>query len=412
MTRRRGHYEGSIYQLPDGRWCAAISLGKDADGKRLRPRKIRKTKRDAQDALMKLQREHASGARIESRGMTVAGFLEDWVENTVRPARRENTYVSYEKTCRLHIIPRIGHLRLADLRPSNVQALYAELERSRVGARTRSYVHAVLKTALRRALKWGYIASNPCDAVDRPRAERRKMRTWTTEQARAFLAAAEQDRLHAMYVLAIVTGLRQGELFGLHWSDFDPDLSSVFVQRALVQSAGKVYDDEVKTPAGRRRIDLPPVAIAALRRHRERMRADGLGDVARVFCNRLGGPLRISNLYRRDFVPLIERAGVPRVTFHEMRHTCATLLLAAGEHPKVVQERLGHSRIAVTLDTYSHVLPSMQHAASIKMQALLGEPMVRQTGKRRRKQAGNDRAAGPKKQVRIRPARSRARTEK
>jgi integrase len=197
------------------------------------------------------------------------------------------------------------------------------------------------------------------------------MRVLAPEQVNVLLTAALEDRFHALYVLAVTTGLRQGELLGLQWEDVDLASAVLHIRRALQEVAGRLWLDEPKTAKARRTVDLPAVAVAALREHGDRMLAEAhLREF--VFCDSQGGPVRKSNLIRRSFLPLLKRAGLPRIRFHDLRHTAATLLLLQGVHPKVVQERLGHSQISITLDTYSHVLPSMGREAAAKLDALLG----------------------------------------
>src|SRR5205807_7025156 len=184
------------------------------------------------------------------------------------------------------------------------------------------------------------------------------------------LEAAKGDRLEALYVLAVTTGLRQGELLGLHWDDIDLAGTALRVRHTLHELNGRLWIGEPKTRRARRQVDLPAIAVVALRNHRERMMIEGHPDEL-VFCDTRGGPLRKSNLVRRSFLPLLKRAGLPTIRFHDLRHTAATLLLAQGVHPKIVQERLGHSQISLTLDTYSHVLPGMGREAASKLDALL-----------------------------------------
>lgn len=374
---RRGRSEGAIYQTADGRWRGSVSLGVDASGRRLRRYVSGRLKREVQEKLQKLQARVATGATLEPSRVTVAEYLDAWLEES--PPENPNTLASYENACRVHIKPRLGALQLSALRPLHVDAFYAELARAKAGARgssdgarTRENVHAVFHIAMKRAVRLGYLIANPCDAVERPKSERREMSTWTPKHARVFLAAAERDRLAAMYLLAIVAGLRQGELFGLKWPDIDLDAAHVSVQRGLREVKGKHSEGAPKTKKSRRRIELPAIAVEALRRHHTAMRAEFRGRLPEhVFVDTEGGRLRKSNVRRRSFGPLLAAAKVPQIRFHDLRHTCATLLLSEGVHPKVVQERLGHSRIATTLDTYSHVLPTMQAEASGRLETML-----------------------------------------
>jgi integrase len=225
---------------------------------------------------------------------------------------------------------------------------------------------------LKQAVRWNLIPRNPCDAVEPPRVGRKEMTAYTPEQVQQLLKAAEGHRLEALFVLAVTSGLRQGELFGLSWTDIDLDAGSVSVRRQLEELRGQFRLTEPKSAKSRRLVEIPRVAVEALRRHRARMGAEGHLD-GPVFCDTHGGWLRKSNFLRQVFKPLLRRAGLPEARFHDLRHTHATLLLAQGVHPKVVQERLGHSQISLTMDTYSQVLPTLQREAAEKLDDLLGK---------------------------------------
>lgn len=212
--------------------------------------------------------------------------------------------------------------------------------------------------------------------VDRPKAVKADIMPLTAEQVDALLAAARGDRLEALYVLAVTSGMRLGELLGLQWSDVDLKGRAIMVQHSLQELKGKLSLAEPKTARGRRRIDLPQMAIDALIRHRAQRLKEGLAGVPWVFPNLSGGPWRRSHLHFKEFKPLLSLAGLPDIRFHDLRHTSATLLLSQGVHPKVVQERLGHSQISVTLDTYSHVLPTMQVEAAGKFDQVLRKRKV------------------------------------
>ena len=204
--------------------------------------------------------------------------------------------------------------------------------------------------------------------MERPRVPRKEFRVLDADEARRLLEAAKGDRLEALLVLALTTGMRQGELLGLQWEDVDLKNGTIYVRRTLLEVDGRLTTGETKSGRNRR-LDLPEIAVEALREHRKRMMAEGHPGPW-VFCDTKGGPIRKNNLIRRWFKPLLEKAGLPEIRFHDLRHTAATLLLTLGVHPKVVQERLGHSQISVTLDTYSHVLPSLQKQAASKLDAM------------------------------------------
>ena len=221
-------------------------------------------------------------------------------------------------------------------------------------------------------MRWGLIVSNACAGVDPPKVPRKEFRVLDAAEAKQLIEVASGDRLEALLVLAICTGMRQGELLGLQWRDVDFDRGVVTVRRQLSESGVDGPElAELKTEKSRRSIALPASAVASLRMHRERYGAEPL-PTALVFTADRGGPVHKRNLLRRWFYPLLKRAGLPKVRFHDLRHTHASLLLAEGVHPKVVQERLGHSQVSVTLDVYSHVAPSLQVEAAAKVDALLG----------------------------------------
>jgi len=369
--KRRGRGEGSIYQRADGTWCATVSVGYDNDGKRRRRTLFGATKQQVQEKLGKLSREVTHLSDIEPQRIKVGEYLDRWLKDGAKPRVRTTTFANYERAVKLHIKPYLGGLQLVRLSGLNIHGLYSTLEQAGKSPETIRLTHAVLHRALRQAVKWRLIPFNMCADVDRPKVEKKSLSPYTAEQAKALLAAAQGDRYEAVYVLAVTAGMRLGELFGLQWSDVNLTGKAIMVQHALVELSGKLTLTEPKTARGRRRIELPDMAIEALKRHQARMREEGLAGVGYVFCNREGRPLRRSHFHFQQFKPLLERANLPDIRFHDLRHTSATLLLSQGVHPKVVQERLGHSQISVTMDTYSHVLPSLQLEAAGKFDQML-----------------------------------------
>lgn len=369
--KRRGNGEGSIYQRGDDRWCGSITVGFDASGKRLRKTVYGKTKREVQEQLSRLQNSKLDGTLTQRTKLTVAVFLTRWLEDAARPTIRATTYQSYEGVIRLHISPRIGGIPLAKLTTMHVQHLYASMERDGASPRLRQLTHAVLRRAIKQAVKWGMTPRNICDAVEPPRVPKTEIRPLDASQVATLLEHSREDRLHAIYVLAVTTGLRFGELAGLQWSDIDFESGCLTVKRAIVELNGKAVVSEPKTAHSRRRVDMPDLAVDALHQHRRVMLTEGFAAVDWVFCNRVGNPLVRSCFYHYSFLPLGKRTKLPAFRFHDLRHTSATLLLSAGVHPKIVQERLGHSAIGMTMDTYSHIMPTMQKEAAAKMQAAL-----------------------------------------
>jgi len=370
-TKRRGNGEGSIYQCDTGRWEACITVGYGANGKRVRRTVYGWTKTEVQEKLTRLQSRKLDGTLADPGRLTVAGFLDRWLTTAVKNSVRSTTYASYESTIRLHINPTIGGLPLSKLTPAHVQGLYSELERTKKSCYILRLTHAVLRRSLREALRWNMVQRNVCDSVTPPRVKHREIAPLTHEQALTLLRVAADDRQCALYFLAIASGLRIGELFGLHWCDVDLAAGTVAVRHTLTELNGVLTLCEPKTSKGRRLVEVLDNVVAALHEHRKRAVAEGRAGVAWVFYNSQGGPLRKSNFHRQDWKPLLKRAGLPNIRFHDLRHTSASLLLAAGVHPKVVQERLGHSQIAITMDTYSHVMPTMQPEAATKLGNML-----------------------------------------
>lgn len=366
---RRGSGEGSIFQRSDGIWTATLNIGYDSQGKRKRRTVYGKTKAEVRDKLIKLQSDAQNGLLVDPNRKTIGQFLEAWLEGVARPSIRPSTYVRYERIIRLYINPYLGGVTLTKLTPPQVQSAYATMERDGLSSSKRESAHTILRMALDQALKWGLVARNVCTAVQKPRVKKKAFQVLSPEEAQRFLEAAEEDRLYALYVLAVTTGLRQGEMLALRWQDVDLKAGTVSVRHTLVDLNGKLELGEPKTAKGKRSVVLPAMATQALRDHRKTMLAEGnYGEW--VFCDTTGGLMRKSNFVRRSFKPILKKAKVPEVRFHDLRHTAATMLLSEGVHPKVVQEILGHSQISVTLDTYSHVLPSMQVEAAAKVDNL------------------------------------------
>ncbi len=369
--RRRGNGEGSIYQRPDGRWVATVTVGYNGTGKRIRRTVYGWTKKHVQEELTKLQSSKMAGTLSAPNRLTVGEYLNRWLVNVASTTVRPGTFVNYDGITQKQIIPRIGGVALQKLTPQHVQHLYAEMLRGGSGSHSRKLAHCVLGRALKDALRSGLVVRNVCEAVDPPRIARREMQTLDLKQTNDLLAEAANDRLESLYWVAIATGLRMGELFGLQWQDVDLKAGTLSVCRTQSDVKGKLSLAEPKTAKGRRLVALPAQAVTALAEHRKRMMVEGLAGADRVFCNTEGAPLRRPDFHRRSFKPLLKRAGLPNIRFHDLRHTSATLMLGAGVHPKVVQERLGHSQISVTLDVYSHVMPGMQRDAADRMDALL-----------------------------------------
>ncbi len=369
MSGKRANNEGNIKRRADGRWEARITL---SDGRR--KSFYGKTRQEVSRLLTEALRNRDTGVGVLSDRQTTGQYLESWLE-TCRHLLKERTWNRYVEYVRLHAIPVIGKTPLSKLSAQHLQALYARKLAEGLSPTTVRHLHAALHRALDRAVRLGVVHRNVADMVDPPRMSHHEMATLTAEQARALLDAATGERLEALYVLALTTGMRQGEMLALKWHDVDLDDASLQV-RANLQNVGGVYRIvEPKTQSSRRRIALPATAVEALREHRvrqerERSQAnEGWEDNDLVFPNTVGRPLDGMNLMKYWFLPLLKRARLPRIRFHDLRHTAATLLLGQGIHVKVVSEMLGHADVSITLRIYAHVLPHMQQQAADAMDA-------------------------------------------
>ncbi len=358
-------------------WTALIDLPPDpVTGKRRRKRLTAATKREVERLVAEAIQAAQTGF-VDAGRTTLREYLARWQE-AAAPTLRPSTRRRYADLIRLHVLPVLGHVRLAKLGAADVQRLYADRLAAGLSPTSVRQIHSVLHRALDQAVRWGLLARNVTDAVDPPRPAHPEAKTWDARQVAAVLgAAARSDDLEALWRLALLTGMRRGELLGLRWADLDLDRGALAVRRTMSRGAdSRLVVGEPKTASGRRQIALPATAVEHLRRHRVRhlearlAAGPAFDDRDLVFPNQTGGPLHPNSLARR-FKQLIERAGVPPIRFHDLRHTCATLMLANGEHPKVVQERLGHSDIKMTLDLYSHVAADMQRHAADRLDAAI-----------------------------------------
>ncbi len=336
-----------------------------------------RSRREVAEKLAEAISDRGKGLISDAGNITVAEYLDRWLAGSVRDTVRPSTYRRYQEIVRLHIKPALGGIRLAALSPLHVQALYRDRLDSGLSPATVAKIHIVLHQALDRALRWSLVHRNATEAVKAPRPAPQEMRPLSADEARRLLEAAREDKLHALYVLAVTTGMRQGELLGLAWRDVDLERGVVQVRRTLARDGGRLTIGEPKTKRSRRNVRLTETATQALRDHLDRQLEEiqRLGDLYRdeglVFATEAGTPMNPSNLRRRSFAPLLKRAWLPNIRFHDLRHSAATLLLLQGVHPKFVQELLGHSTISITLDTYSHVLPGMGDQTARAMEDVL-----------------------------------------
>jgi integrase len=373
-NKRRGRRnDGTIESLPDGRFRAELSLGiNPATGKRQR---LRKYFRSYKDAKTWLRQQVAARDRGESVGVgrqTVGEWLAEWIV-AVRPTIAAGTWENYESHVRKYLTPRLGKVKLGELRADRVERMYADMIDAGVSRDLVRKVATTLGVALQKAVKNHPIPFNAAHDAKKPAKDHKAViRAFDRDQVAKFLAAAQGDRLYALYVLWLDSGARQGELFALRWGDIDWPGHAIRIVRSLEEIDGRLKVKDVKTKGSRRQVVISDVTMSALADHRKAMLAEGhYAPDATVFCDTDGGWLRKSNVNRRSFQKVLAQAGLPRFRPYDLRHTLATLLLAEGVSVKVVSERLGHSSIRQTLDTYSHVLPGMQEKAAERMGAIL-----------------------------------------
>jgi integrase len=374
-------------------WAFVVDVGRDADGRRRQHRRSGYgSRKEAERALRETLAATDQGRYVTPSDQSLADFLtDDWLPTTRPPRVRPNTYRDRELIVHRYINPRIGRVGLQQLTPRHLSDLYtALLEHGRIrghgglSPKTVRGVHLVLSKALKEAMRWGLIERNPAELVDPPSLRlvtarrRRAMRVWDSSQLRIFLAHVDSHRFYPFWLTAATTGMRRSELLGLRWADIDLAAAALVVNATLVPGTdGKpLFEELQKTRAGHRTVSLDAVTVDALRTELERQEHDRrLGerwhnDHGFVFVWDDGRHLNPDWVWH-EFVRLADEAGLPRIRFHDLRHTHATLLLRAGVNPRVVSERLGHSSVAFTLDTYAHVLPGMQAAAADTFARLL-----------------------------------------
>ncbi|MBT9282093.1 MAG: site-specific integrase [Hydrogenibacillus schlegelii] len=340
-----------------------IDLGIDpVTGKRKRYYEtFRGKKREAERRERELRRQLDLGTFDVPAQVTVEEFLRDWLRekaNAVKPS----TIISYKENLSRYVLPHLGRLKVTDLKAQHFVRLYEHMLESGISSRTVRYIHTIMKQAIDRAVQWNIVAKNVIRSVKPPRQEQRAFQVWDEEEILRFLEAARTSTYYELYYVALTTGMRFGELLGLRWANVDFDARRIYVVEQYNDKTKSF--DELKTRGSRRYIAVDKKTLDVLRQRRKKQDAARLKAVYwealdLVFSTQNGLPLMRRNVYR-DFKACIQRSGVPEIRFHDLRHTHATLLLSKGWHPKVVQERLGHSSIQITLDTYSHVIPSLQ----------------------------------------------------
>jgi len=366
----RGWNEGTLHQRPNGSWRAQISL----NGKRVSF--DAKIKVECQTWLRKILEQRDRGYDIEGGKISLSKYLQRWL-NTSKVALRPKTAQQYEQVIRKHINPHIGDIKLMDLRLDRIEQFYAGLLEAEVGIRTVRLTHSVLHRALGKAVRYGLVMYNPSQGATLPQYKHAEMQVLDESQVSRFLVAVHGTRFEALYKLAVTTGMRQGELFGLKWTDLQWGSGILHVQRQVQQVSGQGWSlAEPKTRAGRRSIQLGESTLHSLRQHLERQKLDKAIAGARwqdnnlIFPSRIGTPMDSANLYK-DYYRHLQEAGLPKIRFHDLRHTAASLMLNHGVPAIVVSKILGHAKPSTTLDIYGHLINEMQSQAVKVMDELV-----------------------------------------
>jgi integrase len=386
---------GHVRERGKGNWYAVLSVRDPQTGKRkVQWRSLPgcSGKRQAQQECARILTEMQSGGYVAPDKTTLARFLERWL-NHIKTQVEPNTYQRYLEYCTNNIIPALGTARLTKLRPEQISDAYSKAlvggrhdgRDGGLAPRTIRHMHTILRQALAQACVWRAISHNPAVLVKPPKVRRKEMRTLDTDATAKVIEAARETPIFIPILLGVLCGLRRGEICGLRWRSVDLDAGRLSVVASVIKVRGDVREKSPKNGKGRA-VTLPPMLVTELRRHRLQQ-SEGLlrigvrlTDDHHVFTGEDGAPVYPSSL-TRSFSRFLRRHGLPQIRFHDLRHTHATHLLAAGVHPKIAQERLGHSSVVITLDTYSHVLPGMQEDAVAKVdaaiQAALNKPKTK-----------------------------------
>jgi integrase len=361
---------GQMITRGDQRWLIRVYLGRDHQAKKrnYHNQTIHGSMREAQAYLTKKLCEQDLGRDLEGAKITLNEYLERWLQTAVKPRVREKTCQDYDGMLRRYIRPSLSERVMAAIRPLDLQTTYQQMKERGLSARTIRYTHAVLRSAMRQAFHWRLLLANPVDGVKIPQQFRGKMPSLTVEQARTFLKAALGTPYGPVLALALTTGMRPSEYLGLKWQDIDWARQTVSVVRSVRRLGGRWCFCDTKRSRSRRPVRLQAWIVALLRDLQTKAIEHDL-----VFRTPAGQPINADYL-ARCFRLILALAGSPRIRLYDLRHSAATIALAAGVSPKVVPEQLGQASTAFTLDTYAHVLPHMQDEAAARVEALLFGP--------------------------------------
>lgn len=366
-STRRGKGEGSVFEQANGSWRGKVTTGYTEDGKQRFRWVSGKTQAEALAKVAEVKQRLANGTYTDTK-LTVASYLERWLDEKARTLK-PSTLEQYETCISRCIVPRVGSIKLDKLTPMQVQTLVNEIQDASGAARA-AKCRTVLFSAYKQAIRWQLVARNPVEATDPVKEPHREMVLWEPEQAARFLDVAREHRLYAFFYLSIATGLRRGELLGLRWVDIEGSL--LHVKQTLVKVGSKLIISTPKTRKGFRTVALSPDVLEVLLLHHQLQEAERtvLGEEwahpELVFASEVGTPLNPDNLKRvRDH--LMNKAGVPLVRLHDLRHLHASVAIHSGMDAKVLADRLGHSRASFTLDHYTHLFESQRAQSAVSL---------------------------------------------
>lgn len=374
-STKRANGEGTLVQrlAKDGKtvtgWKAAVTVGYKPDGKPDRRWLSGKSQEAVREKAEALKTARNGGTLFNTEGVTIEEYARYWLENkpkVIRTITREG----YTHTLEKHLFPTLGRLKLEKLTGAHLDSLYRKKLNDGLSTRVCRYVHTLVHGMLEQAVKWGKLPRNVADAATPPSLKTKKMNVWTPKDAAQFLDFAQQDRLHAVWYLALFAGLRRGELLGLRWQDVNLEQAEVSVNQTLVAVKGKLEINEPKTESSKRTISISLDTVAVLQAHQERqnLERERCGELSHhtgfVFTTQIGTPINPGNL-ARSYKHLVRTSGVPDIRLHDLRHTSASLAIRRGDNPKVVSERLGHNNVAFTLNTYVKTYGSQRREAAL-----------------------------------------------
>jgi integrase len=365
-------------------WFVLFDLGKDPKTKRRRQKKKRgfKTKKEAEAYLNEQLNALEKGTYFEPKDLSFKEFLDYWVENYAKPNTSEKTVEGYMNIIEHHLKPSLGTIKISKLYPSQLQEYYAQKltngkkDGEGLSPTSVKHHHRLIHKVLKDAVRWQFIARNVSEAVTPPKTKKAELKVWNNEEVKSFLKAAKDSVYYGVYLTAVYTGMRRGEVLGLRWQDIDFENNIIFVRQALqeVKNLGLTFK-EPKSGKSRSISISSNVTMELKKLYKEYLEyklffGATFNDLNLAFAQKNGNPLQPSELHR-DYRKVIGESDLPYIRFHDLRHTHATLMLQQGVHPKIVSERLGHSTIGITMDIYTHVLPNMQKEAAHQFEQLI-----------------------------------------